>query len=256
MKFVLSLLVLCPLAAQIAELEQGKAVFRSNCTFCHGLTSGDEHNPSLMSKQLQQGSTDDDLKKVIRAGVPGTTMPAFENMELEEIDLLIRFIRHLGRGNVRSAPVAGDVTLGRQVYDKSGCAGCHRVAGEGSIYGPELTRVGAGRSQEYIHESLLQPSADTPEEYQGVTVVTKDGARITGMRVNEDTFTVQLREPSQRFRMFDKSEVKEVTHEAKSLMPDYTNLPKQDLQNLLAYLDSLRGEVKAGAGVKKAEGIR
>jgi hypothetical protein len=39
-------------------------------------------------------------------------------------------------------------------------------------------------------------------------------------------------------------------------MPPYVGMPKQDLDNLLAYLNTLSGEVKAGAGVRKAEGIR
>jgi putative heme-binding domain-containing protein len=102
----------------------------------------------------------------------------------------------------------------------------------------------------------VNPSADIPEEYAGVTVVTRDGKRITGVRINEDTFTVQLRDASQDFRMFQKDEIQQVIEETKSLMPPYSSLRQEDLQNLLAYLDSLRGDLNAGAGVKKAEGIR
>ena len=43
--------------------------------------------------------------------------------------------------------------------------------------------------------------------------------------------------------MYDKSQVKEVVHETKSLMPAYTSLSKDDLTNLMAYLDTLRGGV-------------
>jgi hypothetical protein len=39
-------------------------------------------------------------------------------------------------------------------------------------------------------------------------------------------------------------------------MPVYSSLGHDDLQNLLAYLDSLRGDLNAGAGVKKEKGIR
>ena len=107
-----------------------------------------------------------------------------------------------------------------------------------------------------MRDSLVNPSADIPEEYDGVTVVTNDGKRIRGVRVNEDTFTVQLRDASQQFRMFQKDKAKEVVHETKSLMPSYQSMDPTDLQNLLAYLDSLRGDVNAGADVKKQEGIR
>jgi cytochrome c oxidase cbb3-type subunit 3 len=142
------------------------------------------------------------------------------------------------------------------VYARSGCAGCHRIGGEGSVYGPDLTRIGAARSSEYIKDSVVNPSAEIPEDFEGVTVVTRDGKRTNGIRVNEDTFSVQVREPSQKFRMFQKSEVREVIHEMKSLMPAFLSLGQDDLQNLLAYLDSLRGEVKTGADVRQVEGIK
>ena len=249
--------LLCPLVGQSqsgAGLDEGKAVFRSNCAFCHGLTGTGGRGPALNTTQLVHGSSEEDIRGVIRNGVPGTQMPAFR-IDKDELDALVRFVRSLSAGG-GGKPVPGDAAKGREVYARSGCAGCHRVGNEGSIYGPELTRIGAARSAEYIRESLLNPSADIPDEYEGVTVVARDGQRITGLRVNEDTYTVQLRDPAQKFRMFQKSEVREVIHEKNSLMPAYGSMAGADLQNLLAYLSTLRGELKSGAEVKKVEGIR
>lgn len=256
MKRVL-LLFPCLLAADTAQdIEQGKAIYRSNCGFCHGLTGGGGRGPNLATGQYQRGSSDAALRDVIKNGVPGTTMPAFDLMENDELDKLILFLRRLaGSGGGGATPVAGDRTRGRQVYERNGCAACHRIGLEGGLYGPELTRVGAGRSTEYIRESIVSPSADVPLEYEGVTVLTRSGLRVTGLRINEDTFTVQMRDPSGNFQMFDKNAVRGIIHESKSLMPPYA-LPPQDLQNLVAYMDSLRGEIRTGADVKKAEGIR
>jgi len=103
--------------------------------------------------------------------------------------------------------------------------------------------------------SLVDPSADIAENYGGVTVVTAEGKRVTGVRVNEDTFTVQLRKTDQAFALFDKAKTKEVIHETKSLMPAYTHLSAADLQNLIAYLSTLRGEQAVGAEANKAQGI-
>jgi cytochrome c oxidase cbb3-type subunit 3 len=236
-------------------LAVGKATFRSNCAFCHGLTGGGGRGPALSSGRFVHGSTTDDISNVIRSGVPGTTMPAFE-FEKSELNELIAYVRSLSGSAPKASPVAGDRVKGREIYDRSGCGGCHRIGMEGSVFGPELTRIGTGRSAEYLRESIVNPSADIPEEYGGVTVVTRDGRRITGVRVNEDTFTVQMRDASQNFRMFQKDEIQQVIPETKSLMPPYSSLSKDDLQNLLTYLDSLRGDLNAGAGVKKAEGIR
>ncbi|MDQ6701195.1 MAG: c-type cytochrome, partial [Acidobacteriota bacterium] len=121
---------------------QGKSVFRSNCAFCHGLTATGGRGPSLISAKLLRGSTDEDIKKIIQNGVPGTTMPSFENIDKDDLESLVGFIRHLAGSEVKSAPVPGDATAGRKVYERSGCSGCHRVGNEGSIYGPDLTRVG------------------------------------------------------------------------------------------------------------------
>jgi len=255
---VVAVLLLCSAAAWAQTetgLAAGKATFRSNCAFCHGLTRGGGRRPALSSGRFVHGATPDDIKNVIRNGVPGTTMPSFE-FASDELDELVAYVRSLSGSAPKAAPVAGDPVKGRQVYERSGCSGCHRIGMEGSVYGPELTRIGAGRSSEYLRESIVNPSADIPEEYAGVTVVTHDGQRITGVRINEDSFTVQLRDASQNFRMFQRNEVQQVIQETKSLMPPYSSLSKDDLQNLLAYLDSLRGDLKAGAGVKKAEGIR
>jgi cytochrome c oxidase cbb3-type subunit 3 len=237
------------------DLADGKATFRSNCAFCHGLTGGGGRGPALTTGRFHHGTSDDDIKTVIRNGVAGTNMPAFE-FEKDELDHLVSYIRSLSGPSATAPPVEGDAVQGRLVYQRSGCANCHRIGQEGSVYGPDLSRIGAGRSSEYIRESILNPSADIPEDYAGVTVITRDGRRITGVRINEDTFTVQLRDSSQNFRMFQKDEVEQVTQETKSLMPPYTALAPRELQNLLAYLDSLRGDLHTGAGAKKAEGIR
>ncbi|MBZ5592956.1 MAG: c-type cytochrome [Acidobacteriia bacterium] len=238
-----------------ADLADGQATFRGNCAFCHGLTGGGGRGPILNSARLAHGSTDADIKNVISAGVPGTSMPAFD-FDKDELARLVAYLRTLSGSAAKAAPVAGDPVRGRKVYERSGCAGCHRIGTEGSVYGPELTRIGAGRSPEYIRESIVNPSADIPQEYGGVTVITRDGKRITGVRINEDTFTVQLRNASQNFQMFQKDEVQQVIPETKSLMPAYSSLDKDDMQNLLAYLDTLHGDLNAGAAVKKAEGIR
>ena len=247
------LLLYCAAAWAAGDPAEGRAVFRSNCAFCHGMTGGGGRGPSLARAR---GEADERLAAIVRNGIPGTSMPAFEGIDAAEMAHLIAYIRSLAGPGASDARVPGDAVRGRAVYQRNGCAACHRVGGEGSVFGPDLTRVGGARAAVYIRQSLMDPSADIPEEYQGVTVVTAAGERITGVRINEDTFTVQLRDPSQRFRMYRKSDLREVTAEKRSLMPPYGGLPPRDLQDLLSYLDGLRGPVVRGADVKKAEGIR
>ncbi|MCC6862016.1 MAG: c-type cytochrome [Bryobacterales bacterium] len=245
-------LAVCPLvlSASSGDLEQGKAVFRSNCAFCHGLTGRGGRGPNLVSNFNRN------MKEIVRNGIPGTTMPAFRDFEEADLERLELYIRHLSGGDVKPETVDGDPQAGRRLYVRNGCASCHRIGSEGSIYGPELSRIGAARSVDYLRESILKPSLDVPPEYEGVTVVAHDGRRTTGVRVNEDTFSVQLRDLTQGFRLFQKDEVKQVIHESASLMPAYDKLTAQELNDLLAYLKTLRGEIAAGGEAKQAEGIR
>ena len=252
------LLFLVPLAVYAQSdtvLSQGRALFRGNCAFCHGLTARGGRGPNLVSAPLHHGDTDADLKAVVRNGVSGTPMPAFGDLAGDDIDALILYLRSLAHGVERSKSVSGDARIGRTVYVKSGCPGCHRVAGEGSVFGPDLSRVGAARPVEYLRDSIVNPSADIQPEWEGVTVVTREGKRITGVRLNEDTFTLQLRSLSQAFASFEKQDLRSVVYERKSMMPAYEGMAPVDLENLLAYLATLAGPPRGGAA-KDLEVVR
>ena len=257
-RFLLIITLTVPLCADQANegaIDQGKAIFRSNCAFCHGLTAQGGRGPNLISSDLLRSSADDVVRGIITRGVPGTTMPNFD-FQKDDLDNLLQFLHFLTGDHSVPANVSGDRKAGELVFARNGCSNCHRIGNTGSIYGPDLTRIGAGRSLDYLRESVVDPSADIAENYGGLTIVTMDGRRIAGVRVNEDTFTVQIRKPDQAFAIFDKSEVKEVIHETKSMMPAYNSLSPTDLQNLLAYLSSLRGNLASGVDANKAGGIR
>jgi putative heme-binding domain-containing protein len=146
----------------------------------------------------------------------------------------------------------GDPENGRRMYARHGCSGCHQIGSQGSTYGPDLTRIGGARSVKYLEESIVDPNADIPADYHGVTVVTKEGSRVVGVRANEDSFTVQLKLQSQEFRSFVKDDVKEVIHMKESLMPAYKGMPKNVLDDLVAYLTTLK-TLPAKGEVKKVE---
>lgn len=226
-------------------------MFRSNCAFCHGLTARGGRGPDLRATAAQP---DDAVRNTVKKGVPGTTMPAF-NFEPDEVDSLVVYLRQVVQGAGSPTRPSGDAARGAKIYASQGCATCHSIAGQGSVYGPDLSRIGAGRPVEHLRESLLDPSADIAEDYEGVTAVLSSGQRIQGIRINEDTFTLQLRDPSQKFRMLGKDEVREVVNEKQSLMPAYKSLAKPDLEDVIAYLYAQRAEA-GSPGVRKPEAMR
>ncbi len=234
--------------------EQGLAVFRSNCAFCHGADARGGRGPSLITAHMA-ASQDAEIRGIIKNGIPGTTMPAFGSLEKDDLDPLVTYLRSLASSGTPSAKATGDAEAGKAAYAANGCQTCHRIGFTGGLYGPELTRVGSGRSLEYIKESIVNPSADIPAGFEGVTVVEASGKKSTGIRINEDTFTLQLRLPNGKFASFDKTTAKSVTVLKQSLMPPY-KLSGKTLDDLLAYLESLRGSIVTGDSAGKAKGIQ
>lgn len=246
-------LTLIPLAAQPLP-DAGRAVFRSNCAFCHGADGKGGRGPSLVAARVM-ASGEGGIRSVIKNGVPGTSMPAFSNLDTDDLEPLVKYIVGLAGSAPKTVASVGDAAAGKAVYQKSGCVSCHRIGLVGSVFGPELTRVGAGRSVEYLRESIVKPSEDIAAEYEGITVTGTDGKKTTGLRVNEDTFTVQLRLANGKFASFDKTAAKAVEYPKTSLMPAYKP-GAADLNNLIAYLETLRGPVDTGADADKAKGIK
>jgi mono/diheme cytochrome c family protein len=58
-------------------------------------------------------------------------------------------------------PAAPELAHGRQVFEATGCRGCHKLDGVGGNLGPELDKVGAHRSPEWLKKHFLAPSAVT-----------------------------------------------------------------------------------------------
>jgi len=147
-------------------------------------------------------------------------------------------------GRLAPEKATGDVANGQKLYaGKGGCAACHTISGRGGAIGPDLSDIGARRSLAYLRESLVNPEAAVPDGFLEVRLVTKNGRRFTGVRLNEDAFSIQIRDLSGDFRSFFKTELAELNKQpGKSPMPSYTKVfTGSDLDDVVAYLDSLRG---------------
>ena len=74
--------------------------------------------------------------------------------------------------------------------------------------------------------------------------MTRDGEVVTGRRLNEDTYTVQIFDERERLVSLDKADLRELTVLAASPMPSYAEtLNEAELADLLAYLVTLKGLV-------------
>jgi putative heme-binding domain-containing protein len=224
------------------SIRSGMALYRIRCADCHGLDAGGYRGPDLLAV-MAAGATDERLFQTIRKGVPGTEMPAAREMDSPDDDLLmiIAYLRKIGTVAPSERPV-GNVENGARLFAAQ-CANCHRVAGRGGRIGPDLTRIGVARSPAALTREIRTPSEWIPQVYETVTVVTKDGQRIRGMKKNEDVFSIQVMDMRERIQGYLKSNLQEVIYEKSSLMPAFgpDRLKEGDLNDLLGYLSTLRG---------------
>ena len=79
--------------------------------------------------------------------------------------------------------------------------------------------------------------------YAPVTLTTADGQTIRGVKKNEDLFSVQIMDTRERIQGYQKDKMRGVVNDTKSAMPAFgvERLSESDLDDLLAYLQTLRG---------------
>lgn len=238
-----------------AAQPDGKQLYQTHCAACHGQTGEGGSGPTLATPRLVRAANEASLIKIIKEGIAGTEMPS-SRLDVAQIELLAEFVQELGKLPVEK-PV-GDAARGARLYTgKGGCIACHAINGQGSAYGPDLSDIGLRRGARHLLTSLIDPEADVPksflqfrpgtaitDNFLQVRLLTRAGERINGVRVNEDSFTIHVRDASGRVHSFFKSELRELHKDwGKSSMPSYRKVfTSSDLDDLVAYLLTLRGE--------------
>ena len=246
-------LIALTLAQNPADIQKGKQLFEGLCADCHGFEGTGGRAPSLNRPTLSRAQDDESLRAIIRDGLPDRGMPRVRRTTDSEQRQLMAYVRSLGR-TARVASI-GDAQKGIAVYQRSGCASCHVVKGEGGTTGPELTTIGMQRGTDYLRQAIVDPAAALPhgtlpvpsrnlDEFLPVRIVTREGREVRGLRINEDTFTIQIRDSNNELHSFRKGELREIEKEfGKSLMPAFKDrLAASDVNDLVAYLSSLRGD--------------
>jgi putative heme-binding domain-containing protein len=235
-------------------MDQGRKLFQAHCISCHGPNGEGGRGPTLAQPTLPRASTDAALMRIIRSGLPGTEMPA-TRLQPHEVTILTTFVRSLGQ--MAPETVTGDPVRGGQLFHTKGvCTQCHTLHGQGTLIGPDLTEIGRKRSAAFLRRSLVEPNAEVPQSFNAyradvnmplnflfVRAKAADGREVAGVRVNEDTFSIQLRDLTGKLHSFFKGDLSELHKDwGQSPMPNYSAVFTADEMNdLVAYLVSLRG---------------
>jgi mono/diheme cytochrome c family protein len=174
-----------PVPASDETVNQGQQLYTQSCALCHGSDGrgrtdlGRNMYPPAMDLNSPhvQHWTDAELFWIIQNGVRLTGMPSWK-AGLSEADTwkVVDFLRSLPRQNATSgasATPAPDglaaesqadlIAYGRTLYRQEGCFTCHRLDGEGTGVGPDLSTEGTrGRSDNWLIGHFKDPPKYTP----------------------------------------------------------------------------------------------
>jgi cytochrome c oxidase cbb3-type subunit III len=231
-------------SGQVAsEAKAGRQIFEEHCAFCHGLDGRGGRGPGLNRTVLSHAPTNGALKDVISGGLL-PEMPASWYLSDNQVAELAVYVRSLSK--VANEPLPGDAARGAQLYAKGGCGGCHILAGTGNAYGPELTRITLERSPSHVKATISHPAANLPDTFLLIHAVTAKGEKIEGIRINEDSFTIQIRTASGQFLSLRKADLRDLQKlNNQSPMPSYEKaFSPSELNDLVAYLASVRSETR------------
>ena len=236
-----------PRAGDPRAIASGTTAFRTRCASCHGADAKGTAAGSDLTDLWTSGGTDQPIFQAIRRGFPNTIKTHSFGPD-DDAWSIMAYLRTLDTG--RTAARTGNAGSGERLFN-SECVQCHQVNDRGGYLGPDLSRIGSGRSRASLAHKIRHASAYIAnvytlnyisDGYQPVTLVTRDGQRIRGVKKNEDAFSVQIMDTRERLQGYVKADLRELIDEETSLMPDFASdrISDASLDDLLAYLLTLR----------------
>jgi putative membrane-bound dehydrogenase-like protein len=130
---------------------------------------------------------------------------------------------------------AGNPAKG-QVLFKASCASCHRLEGDGYLFGPDLDGIGAQTAAELL-VSIVDPSRVVDDEHRTWNITMKDGTRYAALIGSENEHNLTLRLPGGVSFDVKVEELVKREKEERSLMPEgLETLGDEALRDIIAYI--------------------
>jgi putative heme-binding domain-containing protein len=138
----------------------------------------------------------------------------------------------------------GDAKQGAELFSRLGCVNCHTTSASEPPKGPPLAEVAAKYSRAELCESVLKPSARIAQGFETQWFKPKTGDLVEGFVTSESGDTVELRNAQGQTLVLKKDAVQRRGTRDFSTMPEglASNLTPEELANLLAYVESLKGK--------------
>ena len=141
-----------------------------------------------------------------------------------------------------------DVERGRAIFyqnKNTACSRCHRVQGEGSWVGPDLSSIGTKYGRKELLYHILNPSGAINYNFVSHTLMLADGRILSGLIVGRGDSSIVLKTAAGERIEIPLEDIERQRAQNVSLMPAdlVAELTEQDLADLLAYLATLRKPV-------------
>ncbi len=225
-----------------ALVEEGKNLFRQDCSFCHGREAGGgEGGPDLTrSKLVTQDVGGNKIGPTVRNGRADKGMPSF-NLTDQQLSALTAFIHAQqdlassnkgGRKGVDAADLqTGDAEAGKRYFQSTGgCTACHSPTGD-------LAGIASRLKGLELEEQMLYPKNAKPK----VTVTLASGQMIAGILQYLDEFTIGITDSDGAYRSWRIADVQYKVDPALNahaeLLSKYSDA---NIHDLMAYLQTLR----------------
>ena len=184
--------------------------------------------PAALDKAIH-GFPDDVRKKAAKLGERLQVDAAKQKARIDEFEPLTK---------------GGSLEQGRDIFfgKKASCSACHAINNKGGGVGPDLGKIGAIRSGRDLLESIVFPSASFARGFEPYVVETKAGTTHAGILARETIDAVHLLTTERVELRIERKEIQAFVPSRVSIMPQglETQLSRRELQDLLAYLQSLR----------------
>jgi mono/diheme cytochrome c family protein len=198
-----------------SQVEAGRQLFETTCVTCRGSKGVGATGPSLAHRDL----TLDVIRNAIVNGRPGTPMPSFKDVfDPKSQAQFMAYVLWLASDTrlpitvIASQPAAAQaaalqavstpVDVGKDqgvpesgakiFFDASrlhGCRDCHSYDKKGGPVGPDLRSL--DMTPLAVFRSITQ-SSPVPADYPAMTLMMRDGTRLSGIRAEESPDTLRL----------------------------------------------------------------
>ncbi len=178
--FFVSLAFARPGFTETSLQQRGAMLYAQHCASCHGDTGKGGTGVPLSNTSFQQQVSDRFLFNTIKYGRPGRVMPAFSQLDKQDIQAIVKHVRTFSSARppkLSMAKITGDISNGKELFHKH-CASCHGTDGKGGkgtgvtfsrprdlpIIAPALNNIGflKSASDQMIKDTLMQGRDNTP----------------------------------------------------------------------------------------------